>query len=535
MALSRVKTWDAGEVLTAADLNAEFSNILDNPISLISPFTGDIDLNGNSLILDADADTLIVADSDDRIDFSIGGTRQIRFGHDSTNSSAFALFDPAAFTAQASTNVARVHVADTNAVTIPSGTTAIAAGLWVDEPNLTATGTITVAASLYVAAAPTEATSNYALWVDAGISRFDGRIDLAKGGDIASASPLVIDSDGSYFDVTGTTGFSSMTVAAGALFMLQFDGALTMTDGASLDLAGSDITTAAGDRAIFFATAADTVIMLAYFREGGTVDPLASDGDGSGLTGIALNRAYGLVPSNNGTDADHDLDFTVGRAWNAAGSAAVDVAALTKQLDAAFAAGDDAGALGDGVSLPTSGTIHLFAIKNDSTGAGDILADTSVTGANVPSGWTVIARVGSWLTDGSDNLIAYTCRQMPGGALRMKTADATSDYSAANPGTSAVTVTLTVVTGIRVEPICTLALQTGTTTAYILYTDGDETPGTPSGTNHDMVAASDAEKLTCFKRLLTNTSAQIKFKLDASAGDVVGRVLTFGWIDYRTE
>ena len=34
-----------------------------------------------------------------------------------------------------------------------------------------------------------------------------------KGGDIASASPLVIDTDGSYFDVTGTTGFAAMTVS----------------------------------------------------------------------------------------------------------------------------------------------------------------------------------------------------------------------------------------------------------------------------------------------------------------------------------
>lgn len=100
------------------------------------------------------------------------------------------------------------------------------------------------------------------------------RLFFAKGGDIASASPLVIDTDGNYFDVTGTTGFSAMTVAAGLLFMLQFDGALTMTDGASLDLGGADITTAAGDRAVFYATAADTVQMLSYFREGTSPVPM---------------------------------------------------------------------------------------------------------------------------------------------------------------------------------------------------------------------------------------------------------------------
>src|SRR3990167_164492 len=45
MALGRVKTWVAGDVLTAADQNAEFDNLLNNPISLISPTTGAIDFN----------------------------------------------------------------------------------------------------------------------------------------------------------------------------------------------------------------------------------------------------------------------------------------------------------------------------------------------------------------------------------------------------------------------------------------------------------------------------------------------------------
>ena len=93
-----------------------------------------------------------------------------------------------------------------------------------------------------------------------------------KGGDIASASPLVIDTDGSYFDVTGTTGFSAMTVAANKQFALQFDGALVMTHHATnLDLPGAaNITTAAGDVAIFQSTGANTVQCLSYTRADGT-------------------------------------------------------------------------------------------------------------------------------------------------------------------------------------------------------------------------------------------------------------------------
>ncbi len=46
MALSRVKTW-AAESLTYSDLNAEFDNILNNALTLISPLTGDLAFGGN--------------------------------------------------------------------------------------------------------------------------------------------------------------------------------------------------------------------------------------------------------------------------------------------------------------------------------------------------------------------------------------------------------------------------------------------------------------------------------------------------------
>ena len=48
MALARVKTW-VQEILTAADLNAEFDNILNNPISLISPLVSSLNVGLNSL------------------------------------------------------------------------------------------------------------------------------------------------------------------------------------------------------------------------------------------------------------------------------------------------------------------------------------------------------------------------------------------------------------------------------------------------------------------------------------------------------
>ncbi len=44
--------------------------------------SGKIDLNGNELILDADADTSITADTDDRIDFRAGGNDSVKIGNE---------------------------------------------------------------------------------------------------------------------------------------------------------------------------------------------------------------------------------------------------------------------------------------------------------------------------------------------------------------------------------------------------------------------------------------------------------------------
>ena len=62
--------------MTFADLNAEFNNIIDNQQDIGWPRDGTIatDLDGNELILDADEDTSITADTDDQIDFKINST-----------------------------------------------------------------------------------------------------------------------------------------------------------------------------------------------------------------------------------------------------------------------------------------------------------------------------------------------------------------------------------------------------------------------------------------------------------------------------
>lgn len=160
----------------------------------------DIDLrvesNGiaNMLVVDGGNDTL-----------SIGAA---------SNVDRFVLVAPQARTATANTNYFHMSIAAGGAVTVPAGTTAIVASMNISEPNITATGTVTRATTLYIPDAPTEGgTANYAAWLDSGALRVDGDVDLADGAvDIliksATAAALEV-SDGTVkmlaFDSRATT------------------------------------------------------------------------------------------------------------------------------------------------------------------------------------------------------------------------------------------------------------------------------------------------------------------------------------------
>ena len=126
-------------------------------------------------------------------------------------------------------------------------------------------------------------------------------IQMQKGGDIASASPTVIDTDGDYFICTGTTGFTTFTVAADRHFFLEFSGALIMTHGAgTLDLpSGANITTAAGEVGEFVSTASNVVTCVNYTRADGKA-LVASHSATAGISTIWIPAIAMVSPTTNG-------------------------------------------------------------------------------------------------------------------------------------------------------------------------------------------------------------------------------------------
>jgi len=78
MAILASKTWIAGEVLTASELNAEFLHIYNNGEDLGWPASKAKDFAGNVLQLSGDQNTTIDAATTDRIDFALSGTDLFR-------------------------------------------------------------------------------------------------------------------------------------------------------------------------------------------------------------------------------------------------------------------------------------------------------------------------------------------------------------------------------------------------------------------------------------------------------------------------
>lgn len=72
MALTRLTEW-VKQTLTFQSLNAEFNNILNNPVALISPLTATLDMDGKTLIMDADGDSSLSMGSDDVLVIALGG------------------------------------------------------------------------------------------------------------------------------------------------------------------------------------------------------------------------------------------------------------------------------------------------------------------------------------------------------------------------------------------------------------------------------------------------------------------------------
>lgn len=112
---------------------------------------------------------------------------------------------------------------------------------------------------------------------------------------------------------------------------------------------------------------------------------------------------------SNGTDTEHDIDISAGSIMDSANSSALITGGLTKQIDASWAAGTNAGGFPSALTLSADTWYRVFLIgKTD--GTVDAGFDTSSTAANLLSdatGYTLYRRIGSVLTGNTSNILEF--------------------------------------------------------------------------------------------------------------------------------
>jgi len=245
----------------------------------------------------------------------------------------------------------------------------------------------------------------------------------------------------------------------------------------------------------------------------------------------------GMTISNNVTDANNDLDIAVGVATVTDGSnwfVATLASALTKRSDAAWVVGTNQGGMDTGAKA-NSASLHVWLIQRSDTGVVDILFSLSGTTPTMPANYDRKRRIGAGYTDSSGNLLAVyqSGDRFIFGVQQL-------GWNTANPGTSAVLRTLPTPSGIEVEAI----IQAGTidntygAATYTLITypgQADTAPAITACTYNNNYSATGLTIATngVVCQVRTNTSSQVRVRVNNSDADVTPRGYVIGWIDPR--
>ena len=215
-------------------------------------------------------------------------------------------------------------------------------------------------------------------------------------------------------DTVGATVSTTAIIAATGSFTETVNVSASLSTTNLVAATGSFTTKVSGVAAEFSgAVCVGTSIFGVGAVFSGTVSAGYFDGDGSNLTGItaALPRSYlaGLGLSNNSGDSDADVDIAVGECRNADNDSNISLSsALTKQIDATWSAGDDAGGMAGNLTVAANTWYHVHAITVG--GSDDVGFDTSPIAANLVSedSATAYRRLGSIFTDSSSDIIPFS-------------------------------------------------------------------------------------------------------------------------------
>lgn len=511
MAVSASKTWTAGEVLSASDLNSEFLNIYNNGEDLGWPATKAKDLDGQQVTLDSDGDTSMTAGTDDRIDLALAGTSLFRF--DGTVATPVNGFDFIAAAAGSEPNITAVGSdTDIDINLVPKGA-----------------GTVTVAGSSVLLNIVEDTTPQLGGQLDVnGQALGDGTLELLTFTEIGSAVNHInitnaTTANGPLISPEGDdTDIDLLLKGKGANPVKLGDDQISFpdTDGGALQILTTD-----GSAALQFSTAS-----YAAGPSGVAVLPLPR-GHLAGLQltrSTATNITVAVGSCRAGSSSDADMANFVNS-----------TAAFSKLFDSG---GWDAGTGGGGVPSAAGfaaaiDTWHFFALVG-SDGSVDFGYDTSSTAANLLADSGVQAaltatiryrRIASLVSSATPDLPDF----FQHGDLFLwdvpvEVYDATADH------TSAVTIdTSSGAPELQCEVDLNVHIDLGGSGGHWLHspliTDTAPSISAAPGVN---AGTAGGEPSSDYIRVLQNSSQQLTLRAVGDANTTF-RVWVAGWVDTR--
>lgn len=250
-------------------------------------------------------------------------------------------------------------------------------------------------------------------------------------------------------------------------------------------------------------------------------------------TSAELPRGYidGLILSNDSGDTAHDIAIAIGECRDSTDAKDIaNAAILTKRIDAGWGVGDDQGGMDTG-SVGNSSWYHVWLIIRSDTGVVDALFSLSATAPTMPANYDYKRRLGSVLTNGSANIIAFI--QMGEQFLWLVPK---ADATAAAIGTAAVTLVISTPLGVKTFPAIGASVAKTSATPSMYISSLDVTDGavdvTINMTDACPVASVGANSRTHGEGHL-HTSTASAIRAIASLASSQYWLYTFGWIDPR--
>jgi hypothetical protein len=244
------------------------------------------------------------------------------------------------------------------------------------------------------------------------------------------------------------------------------------------------------------------------------------------MSGALRGHLGGYTLSNDSGTPNTILDIAAGSAVDSTNTVIITGTAFTKTTGGTWVAGTGNAGMGNALSVAPSTWYHVFGIINN--GVYDVYFDTSITAANAPANTTVFRRMGSFKTDGSSHIIAFT---QNGDEFLWNTPPL--DISSVSGPTSASSITLSVPTGLKVNALIEGIVTSSSGTSNVWYFSSLDTtdiaPTTANGLNQ--IVASTAFSAGFTANIRTNITSQVRAR--ASAASLTMIAVTYGWIDTR--